>query len=262
MTSLARLQQTFQQCVLDPGNEHDIGWISVAGRADPASQLSVYSNAYGARLSEVLGEDYPAVQRAIGDQAFEQLAADYIAACPSRFYSLRAFGTRLPDFIAAVAESHVLYEQRHWLAELARFEWTLGEAFDAADTPLFSEQQMAAIPPQHWPELSFSLHPSVQRLDLQWNAVAMWQALAAEPPIAVSAEPDAGGWLIWRQQLVTRFRSLTEDEQQALDCVRAGGCFNDLCEQLALLIDEEQVPMRAATLLKGWIVQGLICGVG
>jgi len=90
----------------------------------------------------------------------------------------------------------------------------------------------------------------------------MWQALTADEPTPVDALRDtASPWLIWREQLITRFRSMTTDEQQALDALAAGANFNDICETLATLIPEEEVPMRAASLLKGWLAQGLISGI-
>ena len=87
----------------------------------------------------------------------------------------------------------------------------------------------------------------------------MWQALTADPPTPVNAVRGVSSpWLVWREQLVTRFRSMHSEEQQALDKVRADGNFNDVCEVLATLMREEDVPLRAAGLLKGWIGQGLI----
>jgi hypothetical protein len=51
------------------------------------------------------------------------------------------------------------------------------------------------------------------------------------------------------------------DEQLAFDSVCAGASFNEVCEKLVMLIGEEDVPLRAAGLLKGWIAQGLISGI-
>lgn len=262
MTQLAELQKKFQESVLNPGKPRTTAWISAAGRATPETQLSVYTHAYTARLVEVLASDYPAVLVAVGEGHFEQLAVDYIRAHPSRFYSLRDFGQYLPGFLAPHAGQPARYPDMPWLVELAVFEWTLGQAFDAADGASFSAQDMAAIPPHSWPELRFVVHPSVQRLDLEWNAPEIWRVLTADPPTHVEAERDnASPWLVWREQLVTRFRSLQNDEQQALDTARGGGSFDDLCEALAGLLNEDQVPLRAAALLKGWIAQGVISGI-
>jgi len=262
MKHLAKLQQTFQACVLHPGVSVSTGWVSASGRAAPQIQLSVYTHAYRARLKEVLGNDFPAVHVAIGDDHFDQLADDYIEAHPSHYFSLRDFGRHMPDFVSEKITQGGYDQDMRWLVELSLFEWTLGQAFDAADATLLTEQDMAGISPDAWPELQFHIHPSVQRLDLEWNVPEMWLAFTADAPTEVTAEfYTASPWLIWREQLITRFRSMHNDERQALDILRAGGSFNDVCEALADLMEEEQVPMHAAGLLKGWIAQGLISGI-
>lgn len=261
MNHLAKLQHTFQDCVLQPDKPAATTWVSASGRAAPETQLSIYTHAYAARLTEVLANDYPATLMAIGDAQFDQLAADYIRAHPSCYYSLREFGRHLPKFISDLIEQNRDWQDMHWLHELALFEWCLGQAFDVEDATLLTEQAMASVPIEAWPELRFTLHPSVQRLDLEWNVPEMWRTLTADEPEQISASRgDASPWLIWREQFTTRFRSMQMDEQLALDKLRGGACFNEVCEVLATQMREDQVPLYAAGLLKGWITQGLISG--
>jgi hypothetical protein len=256
MKQLTRLQHTFQQCVLNSNESVSTEWISASGRANPEIQLSIYAHAYGARLKEVLANDYPATLMAMGDEHFNQIADEYIQAHPSQFFSLRDFGQHLSNFV----NEH--YGHIPWLFELTLFEWTLGQAFDVADVALFTEEEMATIPAEHWPELHFTLHPSVNRLNLEWNVVEMWQALTADEPVPVEAVQDiASPWLIWRQQLSTHFRSLPIDEQLALDALGEGVNFDQICERLSTVLPEDDVPLRAAGLIKGWLTQGLISGV-
>ena len=267
MKQLQNLQHTFQDCVLKPGNSASTAWICASGRAAPEIQLSIYSHAYAARLKEVLANDYPAMLMAIGEDQFSHLADDYIEAYPSHYFSLRDFGRHMTDFVLTRIQKNeskkdLNWQDRHWLYELGLFEWTLGQAFDAADDNLFTEQDMATIPPEAWPDLKFTLHSSVQRLDFEWNTTEMWQALTDDNPTEVAANHEtACPWLIWREQLITRFRSMQTEEQLALDMVHEGGSFNDVCEALASIMNEEDVPMHAASLLKTWITQGLISGV-
>lgn len=260
--TLVELQQTFQSHVLAADTAASTVWVHAGGRASPEIQLSIYSYAYSARLKEVLANDYPALLKAVGKDDFNQLAEEYIQGHPSRYFSLREFGGHFSDFLSVLILHAGRYQNKLWLIELAEFEWTLGQAFDAADTPLFSEQEMAAIAADAWPDLRFTMHPSVRRLDLEWNIPAMWKILNADEVSQIKAEHEpASAWLIWREQLVTRFRSLPGDEQQALDSLRAGGSFNEVCEVLAILMNEDEVPLRVATFLKSWIAQGLITAV-
>lgn len=262
MNQLEKLQTSFQRRVLHPDEDATIAWVSAGGRAAPDIQLSVYSHAYRARLLEVLGNDYPASLLAMGEDHFERLAHDYIDAHPSRYFSLRDFGRHLPAFVGPWMEHREMQASMPWLRELTMFEWSLGQAFDVADVSLLGEADLAALEPHEWPTLRFVMHPSVQRLDLEWNVVDIWRALTAADPLPVTAEIGAATpWLIWRERLVTRFRSLERDEQQALDTLRAGETFNDACEALAALMNDDQVPMHAAGLLRSWIAQGLMCSI-
>jgi len=261
ITQLAKLQRTFQDCVLHPDKSTPTASISASGRAAPETQISIYTFAYAARLTEVLANDYPAVLMAIGDEQFNRLAYDYIQAHPSHYFSLRDFGCHFAGFIAEEVQTHKSLQHMHWLYELALFEWTLGKAFDAADVTVFTEEDMIAIPPEAWPELKFIVHPSINRLELEWNIPEIWQVLTSDDPAQVIAQRDTPGpWLVWREQLVTRFRSMQTDEQLALDALREGKSFNDVCEVLTMQMSEDKVPLRAASLLKGWISQGLISG--
>lgn len=258
MSQLAKLQQAFQRRVLDPMPTTLPTWVSAGGRASPEAQLLIYTNAYRTRLTEVLAEDFPAVAIAIGEDAFDTLAEAYIEAHPSRYFSLRDFGDHMADFLAHATD----YKDMPWLSELAVFERMLGRAFDAADAPIFSEQDMAAVPAENWADLRFILHPSVRRIDCIWDTPTMWKVLTDDTPKEVIAERgESVAWLIWRQQLTTQFRSLNEDEQIVLDTLREGATFNDACVALSTLMTEDEVPLHIATLLKSWITQELISGI-
>ena len=251
MNPLAKLQHQFQTRVVDPHAEDVPAWVSAGGRADPLTQITAYSYAYRARLQEVLEKDFPAVHMAIGDEDFYQLVDAYIQAHPSRYFSLREFGQFFPEFIQQ--------PDRPWLSELARFEWTFCGAFDAADAPLLTEQDMAAIAPERWPQLRFVAHPSLRILSFDWNIPQMWKILTSDTPTELQAtSAQRSHWLVWRDDLVTRYRSSADDEQAALNCLCSGGDFDDICGELVEFHAIEDVPLRAATLLKTWIGQGLI----
>ena len=259
MNQLKKLQYTFQENVLELSQSDSNAWISAEGRATTEMQLSIYQHAYQSRLIEVLTNDYPAVLFAIGEEHFIQLAMDYINTHPSNFFSLRDFGAAFANFIAGLIEQETTWQEMPWLYELAKFEWCLGQTFDAADDPLFTIQDMATVVPEAWPELTFKLHSSVQRLDFEWNVVEIWQALTAETPIEVSATKGPNSaWLVWRQNLSTRFRSMKSDEQIAFDTLAQGGNFAEICESMTNIINEDKIPMHTATLLKSWISQSLI----
>lgn len=231
-------------------------WVSATGRAEPDFQLSVYTHAYRSRLHEALAEDYPAVNMAVGDDAFAELLDTYIEHFPSHYFSLRDFGQDFSGFLA----QHPIQHEQPWLTELAAFEWTLRSAFDAADATRLGEQALMTIAPADWPTMQFTAHPSLRFSKFNWNITTIWKSMVADPVEEVTAEPEpVSAWLVWRdEEMITRFRYMEEDEERALACLCAGGDFDDVCQSLIAFHDEDNVPLRAAGLLKNWISEGLL----
>jgi hypothetical protein len=190
---------------------------------------------------------------------FQSLASADVRSPESPYFSIRYYGDHLEQFLATDAQ----YRDAPVLAELARWEWTLGQVFDAADALPVTHEALAGVLPQEWAQLRFGWHPSVQRLDLHWNAPQIWQAATedSDPP-AVSFSEHKQPWLAWRQDLTTYFRSLSKTESAVLDAARKGWPFGELCTVLCEEVGDAEAPMQAATLLRGWIASGLITAAG
>ncbi len=113
------MQQWFQAVITHPGGV-------AAGVAAPAAQqlvrldrgslealvrrsrrlsaeerLSIYANAYYARLLECLGDCFPVLRGLLGGEVFDGFAFDYLQAHPSRSYTLTKLAESFPRFLAA-----------------------------------------------------------------------------------------------------------------------------------------------------------------
>ena len=254
MSALRRLEQQFQECVLARRDDIQAAVVGTA-RANAAERVGVYVEGYRLRLLETLENNFPGLRALLGDDAFDELGRAYIDAHPSTHPSVRWFGQELASLLRSMA----IHGQRPELAEMAEFELCQADAFDAADAPLITIEDLARLPPPAWAALRFALHPSVRLLALRWNVPPVWQATDQErdPPALVCAgEPVT--WLIWRQELNTHWRSLADDEAWALAAVRAGSNFAELCEGLCQWHEESAVAPQAASLLKRWVSDGVI----
>ena len=139
--------------------------------------------------------------------------------------SLRNYGRQLPSFLQKMS----LYSAIPALAELAEFEWSLGDAFDAANEPVLQPQTISAIPPQDWPSLQLHFHASVRTLHLRWNIPGLWNAFMNNtPPPRLQQHTQSVLWLIWRKDLKTRFRSVDLLETSAFELAMKGNCFSDI----------------------------------
>lgn len=226
-------------------------------RADAAKRIGIYAYAYRARLIEALGNDYPALQAQLGEEAFELLGQGYIEAYPSSTPSLRWFGRHLAKYL----REHEL-DQLLW-AETAAFEWAQGEVFDAPDAPVVGLDAMASIPGEVWPQMRLLPQPSMRRLTLHWNVPARVAAHGRDEPLpeAVS-ERQPREWLLWRREdLAIHWRPLEAGEAAALDAARADASFSDICERLCEWVDPDTVAMHAAGILKRWINDELITAI-
>jgi hypothetical protein len=255
MSTLAELQRDFQRHVMH-GHERIIHAIADTPRVPATTRLGIYSEAYRLRLTDALASNLPRLQQLLGTEEFASVAGQYLDLCPSSYPSIRWFGDRLPALLER------LYRDQPWVVELARWEWTIASAFDAADAEPVGVEALGAVAPEHWPTLQFQFHPSVQLMRMSTNAPTVFKALSEDAPVPECIELDEPQpWLIWRESLKTQYRSLAADEAAALDNARSGGTFETLCDTLCAWHEPEAVPMQAAGMLKRWVIEQMIVGV-
>ena len=255
--SLGDLQRAFQDYLLAASDAFQVS-VRDTSKADRVTLLGVYRDGYALRLIEALTTDYPGVMAMAGPADFDRMARAYIAAHPSRHPSVRWYGRDLADFLATTEP----YSATPAAAEMARFEWALGEAFDSPDSAPIAADALMALPQDAWETLAFTTLPSLRRLVLAFEAPQAWQRREEVEPgdLEVERAPEPLVWAIWRPDLVSNFRSLDADEAAMLDVLADGRPFPELCEAVAPFTGEEQAPARAAGLLRAMVEGGMIAG--
>jgi hypothetical protein len=97
-------------------------------------RLEVYSNAYKARLIDVLIGDYPAFVHALGEEAFVGLASGYLEVHPPVSYTLGELGRSFADYLIQTRPPNESEDgSPDWadfLIDLARLERCYSEVFD------------------------------------------------------------------------------------------------------------------------------------
>ncbi len=109
-------------------------------------RAGVYRDMYLSRLVEALESDYPSLLHYLGQEAFHDLAARYLELHPSRSYTLNRLGDSLPEFIGKLED----LPKREFLQDLARLELALTEVFDEEESPVLTQEAIAAVPPEAW----------------------------------------------------------------------------------------------------------------
>jgi hypothetical protein len=284
VSRLPDIQEAFQRFLLD-GDPEISSHVVGTERVPVQTRLDIYGGGYRARLAEALEASFPVLAHLLGEADFHTLAWKYIAAHESTFFSIRYYGDRMAEFLAAESE----YAKAPLLAELARWEWAMADAFDAADDAPVDTDAIAQVAPEEWAGLCFDWSPSVRVLQLEWNVPEIWKAVteggsgasraaAADADVAGGAQTGAAqadtdavasppeprlepaSWLIWRRDLQIYFRELSAEEAAAIVASRAGQSFGELCVALCEHLDEAEAPGHAAGFLRGWVQSALIVG--
>ncbi len=127
----------------------------------------------------------------LGEEEFRILIGDYLSAHPPTRPSIFHAGEFLGDF----ADAHPRGDRFRFLADLARLERALIEAFHAPDAPVLTEGQLRAIEPSKWPALAMRTHPTVRIIRSQWRVAGLKRAIDdqhdwREPARETLANPD------------------------------------------------------------------------
>jgi len=223
----------------------------VAGndRLTPRQQAEIYREQFWLRHIDALREDYPALRYLLGDEAFEQLARDYLTACPPDSFTLRDVGDRIATF----ADSYAGFGDHAGPArDLARFELAFVAIFDGADAEPISLEQVQAIAPEAWPSTVLSFHPLLTVLELSYPVHRIRIGLKDEQQPSRQLQPEPTFVAMWRgDDLKVHYRTISQDEAELLACLRDGASLGDaLTEDVA---DELQGWFKGWA-MRGWIV--------
>jgi hypothetical protein len=214
-------------------------------------RLRIHADAYRLRLIEVLGNDFPVTAALLGEDRFDALALQFIAAHPSTHPSLRHFGRGFADWLQQAAATP------RTLHELARFEWLQGDVFDAADAAPLAIEDIAPLPADAWPSLRLHLQPSLRMIELACNAPALVEAHAHGRHLPVLRRVPSAQWLLWRVDGDAHWRRPDVDEAALLHAIFSGETFGELCKR-ATDFHAHDGPLRAVSLLKRWLADGLL----
>ncbi|HKO47272.1 MAG TPA: DNA-binding domain-containing protein [Polyangiaceae bacterium] len=216
--SLRAQQQWFAAIVSTPQDEPaPVDERSAARLVTPSATLSsleridIYRRGYHARLIECLVDDYPVLEHALGEAAFESLSRRYIARHPSTAPSLNYFGRHMADF----CRTQPLPEPS-FAADLATLEWAIVLAIHAPTANALGFEDLGQVPSERWPAARFRVNPSLAILHLQYPANAYLQAYRQGKPSALpAARPTCvavyrTGRSVWRLELEPTMVTLVE----------------------------------------------------
>jgi hypothetical protein len=168
MASRADLEAQFAAAMLDPAAPvpHAVtSWNDAA-----QSRFAVYRNNVTVGLVEALRKRFPVCERLVGEEFFAAMAREFVRGAPPRSPLLHFYGDALANFIGAFPPAASV----PYLADVARLEYAYGLAYHAADAAPLKSERIQDFPQEHWGDLAFVLHPSLQLVASRWPIVAIW----------------------------------------------------------------------------------------
>jgi hypothetical protein len=138
-------------------------FIKPNDRLTSFERLEIYNRQYWFRVLSSMVEDFPGLRAVLGARRFEEMSKAYITDCPSRSFTLRNLGARLPWWLRR--HPHFAGKKQALALDIARLEWADVEAFDGkAEPPLRPEDVGGA----DQTNLRLNLQPYLQLLALQY----------------------------------------------------------------------------------------------
>ena len=123
---LLKRQKQFLSQVIDnvKVTKDIIGPTSLSGK----QAISIYKEAYFARLQEVLSEKYESIQHVLGDDKFYNISQKYIKQNKSTDYNLENYGKEFSNFLK---REQKIKKDFPFLTGLAEFESLMDQVFHA-----------------------------------------------------------------------------------------------------------------------------------
>jgi hypothetical protein len=192
-----------------------------------ASRLQVYANSYWGRVCEAVEADFPRLRACLATHPqgdlFSGIVMHYLAHHPSQTFNLGEMARFLPDFLA----THGLLDEMPYVADIARTEWLLQEAFYAPESEGGALARLQALSPEDWPQLRLTLPPSMRCFESVWNLDEIW---------ADGATPVAGApalLVLHRSRGRSSVRRLQGGRRALFEALHRGESFGEICAALA-----------------------------
>jgi hypothetical protein len=256
-----------------PMTEVAASFIAPNSRLSPFERLEIYNRQYWFRVLDALAEDFPALRAVVGSRAFEGLSIVYLTAHPSRSFTLRNLGSKLPEWLAA----HPGFAGRRQLLALdvAAVEWAFVEAFDNAGHAPLTLDQIGTLDGGS----RLALQPHLRLLALNYGADELVLALhkqqkrgtseagvkhedGPEPPAKLPKLRRRPTWVAaHRFENAVYFRRLEREEFSTLAAIREGLALGDALE--AGFRDSTKPETKRLALVRAWFTHwaelGWIC---
>jgi Putative DNA-binding domain len=250
-------------------------FIAPNSRLTAFERLEIYNRQYWFRVLGALAEDFPGLRAVVGERRFEALSIAYLSEHPSRSFTLRNLGSKLPEWLAAHPGQA---GKRHRLAvDVARIEWAFVEAFDSAERAPLTLDQIATLDGNS--RLSLQPHLRIMALDYPADELVLDLHKCEKRQTSEAGRKHDNGdgnpvklpslrrtptWLAsHRVDLSVYYRRLRREEFQMLEAIREGSPLNEAIEAgfAGSRIGSSRRALQVREWFTNWAELGWICAL-
>lgn len=292
MSELKRIQRRMATAVMTPLTRNDgMQSKSRAGKSMRAEakefirpndrltsfeRLEIYNQQYWFRVLDALAVDFPGLAAVVGARRFSQLSLAYLTECPSRSFTLRNLGMRLPAWLK---KNPKYTEPETRLAlDMAQLECAQVDAFDAADAPTVGPEDLLEVTP----ETRFGIQPFIQLLQLAYPVddllISMNDENGPKSDISSNAgaherkkhpvleyvrrlQPERIYLAVHRRDFIVCYRRLTREAFRTLGALRRGDSLGQALEYAmrGSRVAEAEIAGQIRNWFTEWAEMGWFC---
>jgi uncharacterized protein len=169
--TLLEAQRGFAAAVRNSTQQQAALTLLAGDAARNAELLAVYRGNAVANASKALALSYPVIEKIVGEEFFSGLCRAFWAVSPSHSGDLNEYGSGFAEFLADFPHVAGL----PYLPDVARMEWLVSRAQQAADHVSTNIGRLAEVAPDAIGALRFELQPALAVLPSAWPVASIWQ---------------------------------------------------------------------------------------
>lgn len=247
-----------------------VNFAARAGTGGPrltaSEQLEIYREQFWLRHHGALAEDYPALQRWLGDESFARAVARHVAGEGLSHENLTWFGR---DFERAVAQLSLEPRVVRVAVELTRLEWHEVESFHAASVGRLGPSAFGALGPDDFATLGFDFAPAMRlvRFEHAVTELRRWLWGDAESFDVVERHADGvvGLWIdrptfvvVHRPKWTVHSYEASEAEFSLLEALLGGKSLVDAVEAVSDALGDDAWTRELGAWFEAWGSRGFV----
>lgn len=264
--------------------------ITRSKKLSAPERLSIYANAYYARLLECLAECFPILKRTVGEEVFNGFAFGYLQDYPSKSYTLGRLDEHFAQYLddtrpdredeSAEPQDGDLPEANwpDFLIDLARLEWTINQVFDGPGnekSQILTVEKLSQVPPDRWPDAKLVPAPCLRLVYFRFPVNGYFTEMRQSPdtpdtPDTPDAKEDEDGQgveipspedqyvAIHRKDYIVRRFELSKPQYLLLEALLDGQSVGEAIEAAAdaIDIDDDQLAQALRQWFTDWASMG------